>query len=67
MKRIIQLVFQVVAGVAIAAVLLAVLLPLLIRGGYLEIGTTAGLWIVGIVSLLCVTLVIFWPGKSRRE
>lgn len=67
MKRIIQLVFQVVAGFAIAAVLLAVLLPLLIRGGYLEIGTTAGLWIVGIVSLLCVTLVVFWPGKSRRE
>lgn len=67
MKRIIQLVFEVVAGFAIAAVLLAVLLPLLIRSGYLEIGTTAGLWIVGIVSLLCVTLVVFWPGKSRRE
>jgi hypothetical protein len=67
MKRIIQLVFQVVAGFAIAAVLLAVLLPLLIRGGYLEIGTTAGLWIVGVVSLLCITLVVFWPGKSRRE
>jgi hypothetical protein len=67
MKRIIQLVFQVVAGFAIAAVLLAVLLPLLIRIGYLEIGTTAGLWIVGIVSLLCITLVVFWPGKSRRE
>jgi hypothetical protein len=67
MKRIIQLVFQVVAGFAIAAVLLAVLLPLLIRGGYLEMGTTAGLWIVGIVSLLCITLVVFWPWKSRRE
>ena len=66
MKRIIQLVFQVVAGLAIAAVLLAVLLPLLIRSGYLEIGTNAGLWIVGIVSLLCITLVVFWPGSSRQ-
>ena len=67
MRQIIQLVFQVLAGLAIAAVLLGVLLPLLIRNGYLETGTPAGLWIIGIVSLLCVTLVVFWPWTSRRE
>ncbi|MGH9146643.1 MAG: hypothetical protein ACRD1Q_08040 [Vicinamibacterales bacterium] len=67
MKRIIQLILQVLAGFAIAAVLLAILLPWLIRGGYLETGTPAGLWIIGIVSLLCVALVVFWPWKSRQE
>jgi hypothetical protein len=67
MKRIILLVFQVLGGFAISAVLLAILLPWLIRAGYLETGTPAGLWIIGIVSLLCVALVVFWPWKSRQE
>lgn len=67
MKRILQLIFRVLAGLAIAGVLLAVLLPLLIRGGYLGVGTTAGLWIVGIVGLLCVTLMVCWPCTSHRE
>jgi hypothetical protein len=67
MKRIFQFIFRLLAGLAIAAILLAVLLPLLIRGGYLEVGTTAGLWIVGIVGLLCVTIVLCWPLTSHRE
>jgi hypothetical protein len=66
MKRIIQLIFQVLAGFAIAAALLAILLPLLIRGGYLEVGSPAGLWVIGGVSVICILLVIVRPWTSRH-
>jgi hypothetical protein len=67
MKRITKLVLQVLAGITIAAILLALLLPFLIRSGYLGIGSPAGLWIIGAVSLFCIALIVFWPSSSRGE
>jgi hypothetical protein len=67
MKRIIQNVFKILGGIAIAGIVLAVLLPLLIQGDYIGIGSLAGLWIIGGVSLLCIALVLLLPWTSRHR
>jgi hypothetical protein len=66
MKRILRLALEGLAGVALAGVLLALLLPLLVRSGYLAVGSPAGLWIIGGVITLCVILVAVKPWGSRR-
>jgi hypothetical protein len=65
MRRVIQLAIEGLGGIAIAAVILALLLPFLIRSGYLAIGSPAGFGIIAAVALLCV-LVVFRPWRSRR-
>jgi hypothetical protein len=66
MKRVIQLAIGGLGGFAIAAVILALLLPFLIRRGYLAIGSPTGFWIIAAVVLLCVIVVAFRPWRSRR-
>ncbi|HEY7449204.1 MAG TPA: hypothetical protein VH702_13690 [Vicinamibacterales bacterium] len=67
MKRIIQPVVKILGGIAIAGVVLAVLLPLLIQREYIGLGSLAGLWIIGGVSLLCIALLFLWPWTSRHR
>lgn len=64
MTQLFQALVGVVAGVAAAGVILAFLLPLLIRGGHLTIGSAAGLWIVGGIVVGCVVLALLRPWKA---
>ena len=55
---------EIAIGLAIAGMVLAVLLPLLIRAGYLTLGSDAGIWIIGLVIAASVLLTLF---KLRRS
>ena len=54
-------------GLAIAGMVLAVLLPLLIKAGYLTLGSDAGIWIIGLVIAASVLLTLFKPRRSSRD
>ena len=55
---------EIAIGLAIAGMVLAVLLPLLIKAGYLTLGSDAGIWIIGLVIAASVLLTLF---KLRRS
>lgn len=68
MRRVGLIVFQAGIGLAIAAAVLAVLLPWLIRARYLAIGSQNAFWIIGLVIVVCVTLVIcFYPPTASSK
>ena len=57
---------QIVIGIGIAGVVLAIVLPPLIKAGYLAVGSPAGFWIVWAVIAACVLLTLFRPRRSPR-
>ena len=58
---------EIAIGLAIAGMVLAVLLPLLIKAGYLTLGSDAGIWIIGLVIAASVLLTLFKPRRSSRD
>lgn len=64
MRQVLKVLAEALIGLAIGAMVLGVLLPLLIRADYLRIGSPAGLWIIGVVIAACVALAIFRPRRS---
>ena len=58
---------EIAIGLAIAGMVLAVLLPLLIKAGYLTLGSDAGIWIIGLVIAVSVLLTLFKPRRSSRD
>jgi hypothetical protein len=53
-------------GVAIAGTALAVLLPWLIRAGYLALGSRNALWVIGLMVVTCVALALCLAPRSDR-
>lgn len=60
-------ILEVVVGVALAAALLAVAVPLLIRYRYMLPGDLAGSVLIGAVLVLSVAAMLFRPGSAIRR
>ena len=58
---------QIVIGIGIAGVVLAIVLPPLIKAGYLAVGSPAGFWTIWAVIAVCILLTLFRPRRSPRR
>jgi hypothetical protein len=64
---IIRLIVEAIVGVAVAALLLAVAVPLLIRYHLLALGEARGVFLIGAVLVLAVGAILLRPGGSLRR
>lgn len=67
MIGVLKTVADLMIGLAIAGVVLAVLLPLLTDAGYFTVGSQEGLWIIGLVIGTCIALTVFRPSRSSLD
>lgn len=66
-KLIFTVLVETILGVAIAAGILAMAVPILVRRGFFAAGGTHGLLLVGLSAILCVAAMILRPGSALRE
>lgn len=67
MTRLFLIIVEVLLGVAVAAVLLAIAVPVLIRRGLFAPGDALGSLVVGLVVVVCVAAMILRPGSAFRR
>jgi hypothetical protein len=64
---IVRIIVEAVVGLAAAAALLAVAVPLLIRHHLIEPGDTRGALVIGSVLALAIGAMLFRPGGALRR
>ena len=64
---IIRLLVETIVGVAVAALLLAVAVPVLIRHHFLAPGDPRGVLLIGAVLVLAISVILLRPGGSLRR
>lgn len=63
MVGVLKTLVELMIGLAIAGVVVAILLPVLTEAGYFTVGSQEGLWIIGLVIGTCVAVTAFRPGR----
>ena len=67
LKLTMLVILEVVIGVTVAAVLLAMAVPLLVRYDVIALGDLAGSVLIGAVLLVSVSGLVFRPGSALRR
>ncbi len=73
MQKLIVIVLGALGGLVVAAVVLALLVPTLVDGEYLTVGSTASAWLAAGVIVTCIALAgvaayaLFGSGARRDD
>ena len=66
-KLVVTVVVESLLGLTIAAGILAIGIPVLLRGGVIAPGDTRGSLLIASVVIVCIAAAILRPGSALRE
>ena len=66
LRQVLAVLLEALAGLFVAAAILAVLIPVLIRRNLIRVGDTPGVMVIALVVFLCVAGAVLRPGAALR-